>query len=283
MSFPKLPGYGYSWRSIQVEPTPASGERLTAGLIVEGENRELVAAELLPPSRVSRIYGRKFGKRIADALKLCIHHAEKFYKVNPLSIVWSPPLEGFFLGEIQSSVAENLEDGLSRAAIHCSSFSVSAQAARLHSVQRARVSAPELWRKRVSEAVTVRHAEFASCFGKSVTLTGSSVSLKLGFLSDNYAAQFDVVGGSKNVKRSLARVQSKLWQLDRLRDDESLLFRPEVCEVLLEYPATEDSSETVAANEFLDELRREASRRNINLYATGSPADAARHLIEQAA
>ena len=283
MSFPKLPDYGFSWRSVQVEPTHASGERLTVGLIVEGENRELIAAELLPASRLRRIYGREFGKRIADALKLCIHYAEKFYKVNPLSIVWSPPLEGFFLSEIQSSVGESLEDSLTQAAVHCSSFSVSAQAARLHSVQRTRVSAPELWRKRITEAVTVQHAEFASCFGKRITLTGSSVPLKLGFLSDNYAAQFDVVGGSKNVKRSLARVQSKLWQLDRLRDNETLLFRPEVCEVLLEYPAIEDSRETMAVNEFLDELRREASRRNINLYATVSPADAARHLIEQAA
>ena len=283
MSFPKLPDYGYSWRSIQVEPTPASGERLTAALIVEGENRELIAAELLPASRLCRVYGREFGKRIADALNLCIHYAEKFYKMNPLSIAWSPPLEGFFLSEIQSSVAGSLDDGLSRAAVHCSSFSVSAHVARLHSVQQTRLSAPDLWKKRVTEAVTGQHAEFASCFGKSVTLTGSRVPLKLGFLSDNYAAQFDVLGGSKNVKRSLARVQSKLWQLDRLRDDETLLFRPEVCEVLLENPATEDLRETMAVNEFLDELRREASRRNISLYATESPEDAARHLIEIAA
>ena len=283
MSFPKLPSYGFSWRSMQVEPTAGSGERLTAGLIIEGENRELMVAELLPSSRLRRIYGTEFGERIADALKICAHYAEKFYRVNPLSIAWSPPLEGFFLGEIQSSVGESLEDGLTQAAAHCSSFTVSAQVARLPAVRRTRVSAPELWRKRVSEAVTLQHAEFASCFGKSIALTGSSVPLKFGFLSENYAAQFDVVGGSKSVKRSLARVQSKLWQLDRLRHDETLLFRPDVCELVLEYPPTEDSRETAAVNAFLDELRREASRRNIDLYATESPADAARHLIEQAA
>ncbi|MCY4565463.1 MAG: hypothetical protein OXE40_13435 [Gammaproteobacteria bacterium] len=266
-----------------MEPMAASGERLTAGLLVEGENRELVTAELLPISRLRRMYGREFGDRIADALETCIHYAEKFYKVNPLSIVWSPPLEGFFLGGIQSSVAESLEDCLNQAALQCSSFSASARAGNLQAVRSTRVSAPELWRKRVTEAVTVQHAEYASYFGKSIALGGSSVPLKLGFLSEKYAAQFDVVGGSKNVKRGLARVQSKLWQLDRLRDEETLLFRPEVCELLLEYPATEDSRETKAVDDFLEELRREASRRNINLYATGSPTDAARHLIDQAA
>lgn len=283
MSFPELPSYRFSWRNIQVEPTPASGERLTGGLLVEGENHELVTAELLPKSHLRRIYGREFGKRIADALDLCIHYAEKFYNVNPLSSVWSPPLEGFFLSKIHSSVAESLADSLNQAALQCSSFSVSAQAMKLQSVRSTRVSAPELWRKRVTEAVTVQHAEFASCFGKSISVIGSSVPLKLGFLSEKYAAQFDVVGRSKNVKRGLARVQSKLWQLDRLRDNETLLFRPEICELLLEYPVTRDSRETMAVNEFLEELRREASRRNINLYATESPADAARHLIDQAA
>lgn len=283
MSYPKLPSYGFSWRSMQVEPTAGSGERLTAGLIVEGENRELVVTELLHSSRLRRIFGNEFGDRIADALKICVHHAEKFYRVNPLSIAWSPPLEGFFLGEIQSSVGESLEDGLTQAAVHCSSFSASAQVASLQAVRKTRISAPELWRQRVADAVSLQHAEFASCFGKRITLTGSSVPLTLGFLSEHYAAQFDVVGGSKKVKRSLSRVQSKLWQLDRLRHDETLLFRPEVCELVLEYPATEDFSETTAINAFLDELRLEASRRNIDLYATESPADAARHLIEQAA
>ena len=40
---------------------------------------------------------REFGSRIAEALSLCINHAEKFYTTNPLSNKWSPPWTDFIL------------------------------------------------------------------------------------------------------------------------------------------------------------------------------------------
>ena len=47
LSFPDLPSYGISWRSIQVEPVPLSGERITLGAIVKGDDQELIAAKLI--------------------------------------------------------------------------------------------------------------------------------------------------------------------------------------------------------------------------------------------
>ena len=282
MTYPKLPSYRFSWRSLQIEPTPLSGERITAGVIVKGEDQDVVAARLLSASRLSKIYGGEFGARIAEAIGLCVLHARKFYGTNPLSTPWSPPLERFFLGDIQSSVADSTHEGVSRAAFRCSSLSASKELERLASISQSRISAPESWRERVTKAVTAEHAEFGPCFRKSILIPGSNIPLNLGFLSDRYAAQFDAVGRIRNIRRSLSRAQSKLWQLDRLREEESLLFRPEVYELLLEKPIANDASESSALNEFLEKLRIEASRRDLGLYATDSPADAARHLIENA-
>ena len=264
-----------------MEPTPLSGERITAGIIVKGEDQDLVAAKLLPASHLAKVYGREFAKRIADAVGLCIRHARKFYQINPLSTLWTPPLERFFLSDIQSSVAANMEESVTRTAVRCSSFSASKEVERIASFDQSRESAPELWRRKVTDAVTAERAEFGACFQKSILIAGS-IPLNLGFLSDRYAAQFDAVGGIKSMRRSLSRVQGKLWQLDRLREEESLLFRPEVYEVLLEKPAANDAREESALNDFLEELRIEASSRGLGLYATNSAADAATHLIEKA-
>ncbi len=281
MTYPDLPSYRFSWRSVRMEPTPLSGERITAGVIVKGDDQDLVAAKLLSASSLAKIYGRDFARRIAEAAAFCVRHAGQFYGMNPLSTAWSPPLERFFLGDVYWSDAESMEEGVSRAAIRCSSLSASEEIERLASLRQSRISAPELWRRRVTSAVTAEHAEFGACFRKCILIAGRT-PLNLGFMSDRYAAQFDAVGGVRNIGRSLSRVQGKLWQLDQLREEESLLFRPEVYELLLEKPIANDAREESALSGFLEELRVEASRRGIGLYATESPVDAAKHLIERA-
>ena len=279
LSFPDLPSYGISWRSIQVEPVPLSGERITLGAIVKGDDQELIAAKLISKTHLKKIYGREFGMRIAEALSLCIDHAEKFYAANPLSNKWSPPLDRFYVGELHSTVAEDIEEGLLRAARHSSSFSVSLEAEKSGLNVNPAVSAPKSWQKKIIKAVTAQRADFEHYFEKSVPIRDSGVPMKFSFLSSNYAAQFDAITEVKNIQRVLVRAQSKLWQLDRLRD-ESALFHLESCELLLQ---TLDIDENSEINEFVEELNYEASRRELGLYTTTSPVDAARHLIEKAA
>ncbi|MCY4360920.1 MAG: hypothetical protein OXE42_01850 [Gammaproteobacteria bacterium] len=278
-SYPELPGYGFSWRSIQIEPVPVSGERITLGAIVKGDNQELLAAKVVSKPHLRKIYGREFGARIAEALSLCINHAEKYYSTNPLSNKWSPPLDRFYVGELHSSVAENIEEGLSRAARQSSSFSVSLEEEKTGSSTSPAVSAPKSWQKAIRQVVTDEREEFLNYFEKSVPVRDSGVPLTFSFLSSNYAAQFDAITETKQIQRVLVRAQSKLWQLDRLRD-ESALIHPKFCELLLQIP---DSDETSEVSEFVEELDYEASRRELGLFSTTSPVDAARHLIEKAA
>lgn len=59
--------------------------------------------------------------------------AEKYYSDKPISNEWRPVLEGFFLGNLNSSVAEDIEDALLIAKLHSSALSVALDLARLAS------------------------------------------------------------------------------------------------------------------------------------------------------
>lgn len=279
--FPSLPDYGLSWRSLQVEPITNSGERITIGSIVKGEDRALIAAKLVDGSKLRKLYGQEVGRRIADALQLCIDAAEEFYKTNPLSSSWSPPLEGFYLGSEQNTIAKDIEEGLLISAMHSSSFSVAYEEEKLKNAGRSELSGPENWRKLIEEAVKINHADFEHCFQKEVQIRGSGIPLKFDFVSAKYAAHFDAFSAKGSLQHTLVRAQSKLWQLDRLRDEDSL-FSPPECELLLRIPKLEEDVSGDLMG-FVEELRYEASKRQLGFYTTNSSIEAAEHLIKQAA
>lgn len=278
--FPKLPEYGLSWRSIQVEPIPHSGERISVGTIVKGEDQSLIVAKLLPVQKLKKIYGNEFGRRIGDALQFCVDAAEKFYSKNPLSSDWTPPLDGFHLGNEKATLAKNIDDGLLVSAMHSSSFSVAFNAEKVKTAKRPDLSAPEDWRKQIIEAVQMNRHDFDDCFQRKFQIHGSGVPFKFDFISEKYAAQFDAISENGNFQHALVRAQSKLWQLDRLRDGDAL-FKPALCELLLRIP--EECSGSGEVSEFVGELTHEASKRNISLYTSNSSVEAAHHLIETAA
>ena len=278
--YPVPPSYGLSWRSIQVEPIPLSGERIAVGTVVKGEDQSLIVAKLIPFQKLKKVYGEEFGRRIGDALQYCIDAAEKFYSLNPLSSQWTPPLEGFYLGKEVTTLAKNMEDGLLLSAMHSSSFSVAFNAEQAKIASRSELTAPEDWRKQIIKAVQMNRHDFDHCFQRKLQIHGSGVHFKFDFISEKYAAHFDAISENGSFQHALVRAQSKLWQLDRLRDGDAL-FKPALCELLLRTPA--DHGDPGELGEFVGELTYEASKRDIGLYTSSSSAEAAQHLIESAA
>ena len=278
--YPSPPNYGLSWRNIQVEPIPHSGERIAIGTVVKGEDQLLIAAKLISVQKLKKMYGEEFGRRIGDALQCCVDAAEKFYSLNPLASKWTPPLEGFYLGKEITTLAKNIEDGLLLSAMHSSSFSAAFNAEKAKTASRSELTAPENWRKQIIEAVQMSRHDFDHCFQRKFQIHGSGVHFKFDFISEKYAAHFDAISENGNFQHALVRAQSKLWQLDRLRDGDALL-KPALCELLLKTPAKHDGSDE--AGEFVGELTYEASKREIGLYTSSSSEEAAQHLIENAA
>ena len=280
--FPPIPNYSFSWRSLQVEPIFSSGERITMGLVLKGDDQALIAARLIPSSRLKKMYGSEMGRRLAEALSLCLEGAEKFYTRQSLTGIWSPPLEGLYLGDLRSSLAENIEDALLNATRYSSSIGLAMSLENSEEPAKSDRSGPEDWRIRIFNAVTGTHGKLAEFFEQSVTIRGYGIPMKFGFISSGYAAQFDAVSGEKGIQQALIRAQSKLWQLDRLRD-ESSLFPPKVCELVLRAPSQDNSNEGRVFVDFVEELRYEASRRDLSVFATESESEAAAHIIESAA
>ncbi len=283
ITFPKLPKYQFSWRSIQVEPIPNSGERITIGAIVKGTNNNLIAAKLIPSNKIKALFGHKFGSRIIGALNICVSSAEDYYANNQLSNIWLPPIEGFYVSNITSSVSENLEDGLFRAAMHCSSYCVSTEVDKINDESNSSVSTPESWRKNITEEVIKARADLANNFDVKVAIQGDiGVPLKIGYISPTYAAHFDAISKPQGIQQALVRAQSKLWQLDLLRD-KGQLFQPDICELIFRVPIAKNENESSLLIDFTEELKYEASRREIELFATDLASAAAKHLILKAA
>jgi len=277
MKFPSLPEYGYSWRSVQIEPIPHSGERITLGAILKGDDGLLIAAKLVPAVKIKSVFGKKFGGRIADALVICMNAAEKFYCDKPLTKIWTHPMEGFFASQFREAVADNIEDGLMRAARNSSSLNLvknddAGKSGRIN---------PGTWRKEIFNKVMVERSDFKTCFEQKVSLSDEGVPLKFGFISSNYVAHFDTIASTGSVRQNaLVRAQSKLWQLDQLRDSDYFPCGDKF-ELVLHSPEADEDDDSLA--EFIDELKYEASRKKLSLHTANSSEEAAKHVIECAA
>ncbi|HYE74367.1 MAG TPA: hypothetical protein VEF04_13595 [Blastocatellia bacterium] len=281
--FPKLPRYEFSWRAVQLEPIPGSGERITVAALVKGNDKAFIAAKLLNFAKLRSLYGADFATSINDAMAFCMTDAENFYANHPLSAQWMPPFEGFAVGNLAYSLAENIDEALLIAAMSSSSFAVAFEQERERTVNKDVISAPESWRKSIFEAIENTRKEFAEFFRKSVVVKERGIPITIDFLSKRYAAQFEAIAEPRSIQQALVRAQSKLWQLDQIRDAADL-FRPSTYELVLRTPRHEIGlDDDFLIEEFIQELRHEAKRREISVFAASSPMEAAYRLIEQAA
>lgn len=283
--FPEPPKFGFSWRNLLVEPVPFSGERISLAAIVKADDGALLVPKFVARRKLRDLFGAKMGNHIADALDICVDCAEGHFKRNPIYLDWKPPMESFHVGKSEYSFATDLEEAILVVGQYCSSISVVEQAERKSSSETQKN--PPLhkqWETEIKANVGMRHSAFKQLFDSKISLKKGGVELKVGFLSDKYAAQFEAVASASAVQSALLRAQAKLWQLDLLRDDKKLLKDP-YCELLLGLPPSsqENDGKSKALTEFVHELEFEASRRDLGIFTATSPSDAAMHVIEKAA
>lgn len=278
-SFPRLPGYAFSWRSIQVEPIPNSGERITLGVIVKGKDKALMVAKTASSKKLSLLLGDFFAEKISDVFRLSLEATESFYSENSIFTNWNPPIDGVFISSSRSSLAENIEDALIKAGRASSSLFLASDT-HFSSTEIKQVTFnAQTWRKEILTRVKAIKQGMDVFFDQDIQLSGSGIPFKFGFVSTKYAAHFDAISPNRaNRSEALMRAQSKLWQLDQLRDSDQL-FHQEIYELVLHKPRSDDSY----IEDFIEELKDEAQRREIGLYPSQSAIEAAEHVIERAA
>ncbi len=283
MKFPKLPEYKFYWRALQFEPIPFSGERITLGAIVKGEDNALIAAKLFSKSKLNTLFGKNLSERVSDALTFALESADNFYSKNDIRDQWKLPVEGFSLSLERESRANDIEDSLMQASKQCSIFSVFWEYDSKPEQAVAEIEPsinPSSWRKDIYHQVDLLRSELKGCFNKETRLSGSGVPFKFGFISASYAAHFDAVRVTPK-SNFLLRVQSKLWQLDQLRASNHELFKPKTVELVLYTPSVQSSDSLIT--ELTMEIQEEADRKGIKLFTSNSASQAAKHIINQSA
>ncbi|MCY3689291.1 MAG: hypothetical protein OXI17_07525 [Gammaproteobacteria bacterium] len=280
--FPSLPDFGFSWRSLQVEPVRMSGERITLAAILKADEGALLVPRFVSWEKLKSLYGETYGRELEKALSICLSRAEEHYSTSPIFADWLPPIEGFYLGDPKHSLASDITEAVLVAGRHCSSISLASQSEEPSSGPIKAVSAHEKWTSRIIQDVGEQCSWVANCFNAKVDLKAAHMQIKIGLLTEHYAAQFEAVASPAAIPKALLRAQAKLWQLDLLREGE-FLFKPESCELLLGIPQPEDGSVHGKIREFVEEIEYEAKKKHLGVFATSSATDAARHVIEKAA
>ena len=280
--FPKLPEFGFSWRSLQVEPVRLSGERITLAAIVKADEGPLLVPRFVSWEKLRGLYGEKYGKELNKALAICISRAEQHFQKSPIFADWPPPIEGFYLCEAKHSMAKDITEAILVAGRHCSSVSLASQLLDSSPSAAKTTSFPEQWTNKVFQDVDRRCSWIADCFNAMVDLKATDMQIKVGLLTEHYAAQFEAVSSPSAIPKALMRAQAKLWQLDLLREDH-FLFKPELCELLLGMPRPKDGVVHGRIREFVEEIEYEAGKKGLGVFATYSTSDAATHVIEKAA
>ncbi len=280
--FPRLPDFGFSWRSLQVEPVRLSGERITLAAIVKSDEGALLVPRFASWEKLRNLYGEKYGRELEKALSICLTKAEEHFRKSPIFAEWLPPIEGFYLGDPKHSVANDMTEAIMVAGRHSSSISLASQLMETASGSAKTASAPEKWTSRIIEDVGEQCSWIANCFNARVDLKAADMQIKIGLLTEHYAAQFEAVSSPAAIPKALLRAQAKLWQLDMLREGD-FLFKPEHCELLLEIPRPRDGVIHNKIRKFVEEIAYEAQKKELGVFATSSATDAARHVIEKAA
>lgn len=280
--FPEPPEYGFSWRNLLVEPVPFSGERISLAAIIKTDDGSLAVHKFVGQRKLRSLFGEKFGESMREALSLCMECAEEFFQRNPIYSDWKPPMKSFHIGAAEHSVANDLEEAILVAGRHCSSISMAEQMERQSPSSLKATPFSRKWETEIMQRVGQHYSSYESFFNNKISLKEGGVKVKVGFLSEKYAAQFEAISSVSAIQSALIRVQAKLWQLDLLRDDRSL-FNPDDCELLLGMPESEDGKIESGIQEFIDEIKYEASRRELGVYTATSPVAAASHVIEKAA
>lgn len=120
-----MPNYRFTWRTIQVEPVPFSGERISVGAIMKDGTQIVAGRAILSKAELEELYGDTYGARIWDGVSRCLESEKVFYSKKPLFVDWEPPLSGFYLTPVQASMGENTEDAFHLIASKASSFKAS--------------------------------------------------------------------------------------------------------------------------------------------------------------
>ena len=170
-----------------------SGERISLAAVLKTDDGKLEVPKFVTRRKLQSLFGKKYGTTIGDALELCIECVKDHFQEDPTFSDWTPPMQNFYLCDPEYSVASDLEEAVLVAGRHCSSINFAVQSVEPSVGTRKDVPSSRQWERAVKEIVSSKDASFGHCFGSKISLKEGGLKVNVGFVHDNYAAQFDAI------------------------------------------------------------------------------------------
>ena len=261
-TFPDLPTYSAVWHSLQIEPIQGSGEKLTIAIAVKGNDGAVNIYKTASRKLFNCLCGDvETADSLYSMIQLSINSAENHLNNRVSLDDWTSPVASIAIGRSVDALGENIEDIFFQSLNLTSILGASSLANKRNPQKEVDL---RTWKKDIKNRVLIKSPAVASCFDFGVTLPGGMINTKIGFLVNNYAADFGILRDSSktnNYLRQLHVLQGRLWQLDQLRNSNknNPILNVSNVELLIKSEKNKDNS----IEDLIGELQYEANRRDI--------------------
>lgn len=269
------------WAPIYYEPVSLSGERITIGIAALGADKVARVHQTLRNDILHCLYGEQ-AERIAEMIQWVCASVQQHLDTHHRFEGWQSPLHGGFMAKARPARSQDL-GGIIRQGIQlCASLSN----IYLGAEQRIECDAEQqqLWATQVRAEITARRPDYKAFFNKKIHLTNRRKKISYSFVKNEYIANFAALPVSNITATNTVR--ARIMDLENLLLDHFSGFTRMEIIVGTSYDPADLSLPAKTKNTLLDtleDLRHDAARRNIEIFTTSSPAEAAQHILQQAA
>ncbi len=278
--FPQVPTNHISveWCPIFFEPIIGSGERITIGVGTLSHTGEVQCHSTITPNRCKKIFGQD-NELINHIIKISIISLHEHLENTRSFVNWMPPTSGLFKGEVRQISAKNLDEAIKLVLPISSSLIYQEDLFGSKIRKNSQNNKTSNWVGGLREIVLNSRPELSGNFEAKVFLGSYDVPAKFTFLNPKFAANLVPLNPS-SLSRSIKDARADLWNLHLLSDAPNFLFRPEKRTLLTGiYTNTKVKNYSDSVKDAVQELKEEASRRDVIVEEVTSSNQAADYLI----
>jgi hypothetical protein len=271
------------WWPIQMEPIPASGERLTIGVVVASESGVLV--QPTPGLDKLRFVFGEEAHVIEHSARITVSALEEHLRKRggAKSIGdFVPPFASIHLGSARSASGDNLE-GIVHQAIALSSSIAEISQRSIAGEERSRHLGSKALTESVRQIVVSQLPQLSDSFNVPLRGIASRRVPVLGFVSREIVSNFSPIGPTR-VNQSIEKVRTGMWALDlhrTLNPD----FSPGIYRMYLHRLRAEDkllqTKQLKDINEACAEIAYEGSKKDITIDIQESLQGIAKDLLSR--
>ncbi|EMC7820545.1 hypothetical protein ACOCGX_001286 [Vibrio cholerae] len=281
--FPPLPLYRGNWGAIQIEPIIGSGERITIAVCATGEDGNFKVVQSLSDDVLDLLY-RNQKQNMIDLIQLVKRSIHSHLSSDGQLSTWKPPFKGVELSKVNESLDIDIDGIIAQGLRFSSSLSNLLNEAKAENTSN-RNRDNNKFSNRIFKQVVNLNPYLKDSFNRRIRVSDSDAKTSFGFLNDKYVSNFSLLTPS-NLSGSLTNIKARIFDIEALKKS-SLLFKPEIYEVIVGSPSFEDptlSDKTIyrlkSSFEMIEEI---ADKDEICVYRVNGASDAAKRVIKQAA